>query len=215
MHFIFDLDGTLADTHPGIADAFSSAMAEILPDTAIPDFSHHIGPPVRQVFQKALDCEDEGILDALNGAFRIHYDGGCWKKSLPYPGVLELLVYLQERGTGCSVLTNKPALPTGRILEHLQLRRYFSHVISPDSIPPGFPNKPEAAVHLLKMIGQDPATIWIIGDSIDDAAAAAGIGSRFAAAAYGYGNAHLQTSYPIHLRIDGILQFHSHLQNRL
>ena len=215
MHLIFDLDGTLADTHPGIADAFRSAMAEVLPDTVVPDFARHIGPPVRQVFQKALDCEDQDILDALNAAFRIHYDGGCWKNSRPYPGVPELLEYLQESGMGCSVLTNKPALPTGRILEHLQLRPYFSHVISPDSVSPGFPNKAEAAVHLLNLIRNDPTTTWIIGDSIDDAAAAAASGSRFAAAAYGYGNAHLQTRYPIHLRIDGIPQFHSHLQNCL
>ena len=213
MHFIFDLDGTLADTHPGIADAFGLAMADILPDQPIPDFTHYIGPPVRQVFQKALHCEDENILDALNAAFRGYYDGGCWKNSQPYPGVPELLAYLHERGLPCSVLTNKPALPTGRILEFLQLRRYFSHVISPDSISPGFSNKPQAALHLHALIGQAPASAWIIGDGMDDAAAAAACGSKFAAAAYGYGNSHLQSHYPIDLTITCISEFHTYIKN--
>ena len=130
MHVIFDLDGTLADTHPGIAEAFAAAMGEVLPQRSIPDFMRHIGPPVRHVFRQALACEDEALLDARNAAFRHHYDNGCWQNSNPYPGIPGLLGFLNNHGVDCSVLTNKPALPTAKIIDHLNLRPHFSAIIS-------------------------------------------------------------------------------------
>jgi phosphoglycolate phosphatase len=212
MHVIFDLDGTLADTHPGIADAFHAALREILPDTPVPDFIHHIGPPVREVFRNALGLQDEALLDSLNAAFRHHYDGGCWKNSQPYRGIPGLLDYLRLQAIPCSVLTNKPSLPTSRILEHFDLRSHFVQVISPDSASPPFRNKPEAAAHLAALLQPDPATTWIIGDSADDAAAAAACGFHFAAAAYGYGQVHLQSRHPVHLTLPSAEHFLAHLQ---
>ena len=215
MHVIFDLDGTLADTHPGIADAFGEAMREVLPHLAVPEFTHLIGPPVREVFRQALHCEDENILDSLNAAFRRHYDDRCWMNSRPYPKIPELLSYLASQSVGCSVLTNKPALATSRILNHFRLRDHFTEVISPDSRVPRFARKSEGALHLLKLRNLDPTSTWLIGDSEDDADAAFACGFNFAAAAYGYGHAHLQDRYPIHFTISSIGNLHSHLQHRL
>ena len=212
MHVIFDLDGTLADTHPGIADAFHAALFEILPEIAVPDFIRHIGPPVREVFRKALGCDDETTLDSLNAAFRHHYDGVYWKNSHPYSGIPRLLRYLRQQAIPCSVLTNKPSLPTSRILDHFNLRIHFDKVISPDTISPPFRFKSEAAIHLTKLLNLDPRNTWMIGDSDDDAAAAAACGFQFAAAAYGYGQAHLQTRHPIHLTLPNSEHFLTHLQ---
>ena len=212
MHIIFDLDGTLADTHPGIAAAFHAALLDILPNTPVPDFIHHIGPPVREVFRKTLGCVDDITLDLLNTAFRHHYDGGCWKNSQPYSGITGLLHYLHLQGIPCSVLTNKPSLPTSRILDHLNLLSYFDKVISPDSVSPCFRVKSEAAAHLAGLLNLEPSTTWLIGDSEDDATAAALCGFRFAAAAYGYGQVHHQTHLPIHLILPNVEYFLAYLQ---
>lgn len=212
MHIIFDLDGTLADTHPGIADAFRAAVCDIMPNTPAPTFMHHIGPPVREVFRKALSYADDITLDLLNAAFRHHYDGGCWKNSQPYSGIPELLHYLQLQAIPCSILTNKPSLPTSQILDHFNLRRHFDKVISPDSASPPFRVKSEAAAYLAELLNLNPSDTWLIGDSEDDAAAAAACGFRFAAAAYGYGQVHHQTHLPIHLILPNAEHFLAYLQ---
>ena len=53
MHVIFDLDGTLADTLPGIAEAFDLAVRKVVPDIKFTSFNHHIGPPIRK-FSKSI-----------------------------------------------------------------------------------------------------------------------------------------------------------------
>jgi phosphoglycolate phosphatase len=215
MHVIFDLDGTLVDTHPGIAEAFAAAMQEILPRVPLPSFIHLIGPPVREVFRKALAIHDEALLDTLNKAFRNHYDNSCWKKAEPYSGIPKLLRYLQNQGATCSVLTNKPTLPTKKILDHLNLSCYFSKVISPDSKSPNFQIKSEAAAYLLSLLNLNFTETWMIGDSEDDAVAAAACDFKFIAAAYGYGNVHLQDRHPIHLTAYKSEHLQAHFQQYL
>jgi phosphoglycolate phosphatase len=201
MHVIFDLDGTLADTHTGIAEAFDLAVRQVLPGTKVESFTNLIGPPVREVFRKVLACDNEAILDQLHNAFRNYYDGGTWKNSRPYPGIEEFIEILLRQGATLSVLTNKPTLPTFRILEHLEFREYFEAIISPDSRNPSFSSKKEAAAALAADLNLTQDSTWLIGDSEDDAAAAADRGFHFAAAAYGYGKVHLHTKHPIHLTI--------------
>ena len=51
---IFDLDGTLVDSFPGIAFSASAALAQTLPGRKAPDFMPFIGPPIREIFRRAL-----------------------------------------------------------------------------------------------------------------------------------------------------------------
>ena len=211
---IFDLDGTLVDSHPGIARAFGKALEEKLPGRDLPDFSRFIGPPVREVFRNALGCHDELLLNDLNASFRRFYDEEDWKASYPYPGTAGLLEYLTGQGVTCHVLTNKPSLATRKILQHTRMDPFFSEVVSPDSATPPFPTKSAAARHLFREHELDPATTWLIGDSIDDAGAAAALGCSFGAAAYGYGDGALQKQFPVHAILKALPDFRAVFSTR-
>ncbi len=207
---IFDLDGTLVDSNPGIAQAFGKALQQRLPGSAMPEFTRFIGPPVREVFRKALGCTDEILLNDLNLSFRRFYDEEDWKASYPYSGTVELLEYLKGHGVTCNVLTNKPSFATRKILQHTRMDLFFSEVISPDSATPPFQTKSDAACYLLlRGGGLDPSTTWLVGDSEDDAAAAAALGCCFAAAAYGYGEGAHQKQFPVHAILKELPDFRS------
>lgn len=194
---LFDMDGTLIDSFPGIESAVLDSL-----ERELPGVPHHferslVGPPIREIFTRSLDHPDPGVLARLEAAYRELYDlAGCLK-SVPYPGVVETLEELGRMGIQVFIVTNKPALPTTRILEALGLSQAFVEVLSPDSKQPRFENKATAAAHLLGKHGLDPERTMFVGDSVDDAHAAQACELAFVAARYGYGKAHLSSPQSI------------------
>lgn len=203
----FDLDGTLADSFPGIDFSARRAMAEVFPGRPAPDFRPYIGPPIREIFRRALPENDPLVLEALNTAFRRSYDGEGWARTVTYPGVLETLAAVRAKGYRCHVLTNKPLQPTVRILRHLGLMPHLSEIIAPESRQPPFGSKVEAALHTRDRLGLATGEAMIVGDSTDDAAAAAACGFQFVAVTYGYGNVAQTTEYTRHFLLVQFSQF--------
>jgi len=196
---IFDFDGTLVDSLPGIEYAVAAAWATVQPGPPCPSLRSLVGPPIRETFRQALPDADAATLTALERAFRNAYDSDGWQKTVVYPGVLETLAILTANGVQCFGVTNKPSLPTQRILEHCGLQVYFQAFLSPDSRIPLFASKSEAVAELLTQYSLDPARTLLMGDSVDDACVAQEWGLRFAAFAGGYGQAHQQTEVPVAL----------------
>lgn len=197
-YVIFDLDGTLVDSQPGIEHAAAQAVAAVLPGTVLPELRPHIGPPIRRMFERMFAGLDPEVLDQLERAFRQIYDSGGWSHSVAYPGAAEVLGRLRSGGVRLFVATNKPLAPTLKILGHLALAPCLEAVASPDGTSP--PLRPPALqlpfsglskaalVELLvRAHGLAEMTGLLVGDSADDARAAAACGLHFTLAAYGYG----------------------------
>jgi phosphoglycolate phosphatase len=187
--FVFDLDGTLVDSIPGIDLAARAALAEVAPGIPLPSMRTFTGPPIRAMLQRALGWKDATRLDDLEKAFRAHYDGGLWRESPAFPGVDVTLRSLHARGARLFVLTNKPAVPTRRIVDQLGWSGLFDAVVTPQSRTPSFPDKASAAVDLRDRFGLQAGSTLLVGDSADDWAAAQAAGFAFGAAAWGYGGA--------------------------
>jgi phosphoglycolate phosphatase len=196
---IFDLDGTLVDSAPGIEYSATWAWTAVQPGPPCPPLRPLIGPPIREVFRLALPEADATILLALEHAFRSSYDSEGWQKTVVYPGVPKVLTTLTALGVQCFGVTNKPSLPTQRILEHCGLQTYFRAFLSPDSVTPPHASKAEAVEALLAQYDLDPARTLFMGDTTDDARAAHASGLRFAAFTGGYGQVHQQKEAPVAL----------------
>lgn len=201
-NLIFDLDGTLLDSFPGIAYSAQEAMAQVLPGRKAPDFRPFIGPPIREIYRRALGETDEGILRQLEQAYRASYDFEGWRQTRTYPDVTETLQRLIEQDFICFVLTNKPRLPTLKILENLKLDCYFKAVMTPDMRTPCFTSKSEAAHGLCREFKLRAGETLLVGDSPDDAAAAADCGFAFAGVAFGYGNVHKSKNLTINFLLN-------------
>lgn len=190
-NLVFDLDGTLVDSAPGIVAALSLAMAAVLPDAVVRVDEKVIGPPIREVFRRLLGEVDAAAMERLVAYFRAAYDGpGCLESRL-YDTVAETLADLGRRNIRCFVLTNKPTLPTRRILAHFGLLEHFVDTLSPDGLEPPFRTKTEGAMHLMRVHGLSAARSALVGDSADDLEAAEACGMGFIPVAYGYGGIHV------------------------
>jgi phosphoglycolate phosphatase len=198
----FDLDGTLVDSFPGIAFSAEAALAKTLPGRKSPDFLPFIGPPIREIFRRALPENDPKILGRLEQSFRTSYNSEGWRKTRTYPGVEKVLAQVHHSGFVCRVLTNKPKQPTDAILLDLGLERFFHEVITPDIKTPGYSSKVEAALDAQRRHSLPSEEALVVGDSADDSAAAAACGFKFAAATFGYGRAYRECEFPVHFRLE-------------
>ncbi len=198
---LFDLDGTLADTLTGILASSRAALGAVLPGRAVPELAGLVGPPIREVFRQALPDLDSQTLELLVRAFREHYDRAGWRESRVYPRARETLQQLCAWGLRCFVVTNKPHAVTDKIVRHLRLSPLLAAALCPDSRRPGFASKEAIVRYCLATFALDPGRTVLVGDSLEDAAAAHACGLSFAAALYGYGAAGAQPGYPVHYRL--------------
>ena len=186
-NLLFDLDGTIIDSLPGIQYASESAIKAVLPGYPIPDLKPLIGPPIREIFSNLYKNLPPEIINNLLNQFRQKYDSEGCIKAKAYPGVKETLSIIWEKGINFFIITNKPSMPTKKILCYLKLESYFKKVVCPDIKTPPFKDKADMIAYLLSSENLDPQFTLFIGDSEDDRKAAINCGLQFVAAAYGYG----------------------------
>ncbi|WP_136635056.1 phosphoglycolate phosphatase [Pseudooceanicola onchidii] len=182
---IFDLDGTLIDSAPGIAAGVNLALADFdRPALSLPKVISFIGHGVPVLIAQVAEAAGIAATDepALLAAFRRHYDADPAGGSDLFPGVRDTLEALQATATPLGLCTNKPEAPTFAILEALDLRRYFDVVIGGDTLPQ---RKPDPAPLRLAFdrIGASGA---YVGDSEVDAACAKAAGVPFFLFTEGY-----------------------------
>lgn len=185
---IFDLDGTLVDSAPGILASFAGAFAACGVAPNRPLTPALIGPPLRETLALLCDGVDPDLLDRLTAAFKAHYDTEGYRQTRPFEGVTDMLAGLASAGLGLHIATNKRALPTGLILSHLGWSGLFEQVYALDSSTPALPHKAALLGRLLMTAGLGAADAVYVGDRIEDRDAAHANGLRFAWAMWGFGD---------------------------
>jgi phosphoglycolate phosphatase len=127
---IFDLDGTLVDTAPDLLAAANAVLAARNRPAIEPATLHHmIGFGARSLIAQAFTATGEEAraeeMPALEAIFLDHYRAHLADLSRPFPGVEETLIRLKAEGAQMAVLTNKPHVLAGPLLEQLDLSRFF------------------------------------------------------------------------------------------
>jgi phosphoglycolate phosphatase len=187
----FDLDGTLVDSQRDLADSANAMLAAYGAEAlAVADVAAMVGDGARQLVARALEAAGvaAAIPEALDRFLSIYADR-LFEHTRLYAGIPEALESLSRRAT-LAVLTNKPEGLSHRLLDGLNLSRYFQAVIGGDS---RFPRKPDPAGlnHLIRWAAIPPSNAVMVGDSMVDVRTARGAGARVCVARYGFG--HLRT----------------------
>lgn len=201
-HYIFDLDGTLLDSATGVLYAIERAVGACGVQPTVPIDRNLIGPPLMTVLDVLSGQRDPVLLARLAEAFRHFYDNDGYAMSAPFPGIDEALQRLERQGSILHIATNKRAVPTRKIVELLDWDRHFASIHCIDSHPQPVGGKEGVLSELIFGRAIDPASALMVGDSIDDAAAANHCGIRFLAVTWGYGCVHLFGRHPLAERID-------------
>lgn len=184
--YIFDLDGTLADTSPGVFTGIRGAL-ETLGEPPLPEaeLNRFIGPPLYLSFQEVCGMDHDRALEAVM-AFRAYYKTvGIYRCSV-YEGMEELLRTLKAEGNTLMVATLKPEDQAHTFIKHLGWWELFSAVVGLDEEHKR--TKREAIDLAMERSGvTDYETALMIGDSEYDAEGAELAGVDFCAAVYGFG----------------------------
>lgn len=184
---IFDLDGTLTDSKPGILSCLRKAIdARHLGDVGPLD--RFVGPPVEEWAIELLPEGTEEERASLGHDYRSCYDHEGWKNNSVFPGVREMLTALHQKGYPLYVCTSKQQRFALRILDLFKLTNLFVSI---------YGDKPEYASHskvdllaaLLREHSLEKDSVWMVGDRIHDIQAAHDNGIRCIAAGWGYGPA--------------------------
>jgi phosphoglycolate phosphatase len=182
-----DLDGTLIDSKPGIMESYRVAAETILPGQAYDAAAVSVGPPLPEMFRNSFPNASEEQIESLIKAFRQYYETEGMLKTPLFDTAADLLALWHKRGVNLFIVTNKPARISDIILDNLRISRFFRAVLAIDSVQPPFAGKEAMIRRLLRDHHLGARDAVYVGDTGEDAAAAAACGLRFVWAAYGYG----------------------------
>lgn len=184
---VFDLDGTLVDSIPTMADAGNRMLAELgRPPVSIEECAGFVGNGVARLVERLLLCRGglpgEG-LDPAVARFRAIYGADPVTGTHAYPGVGEALARLADAGHWLAVCTQKPNAPALAILRGLRMMPPVTGFTGGDSIDALKPD-PRMFRHAADQL--PPGVELLVGDSLTDAETARAAGVPFLLHTRGY-----------------------------
>lgn len=213
---LFDLDGTLVDTAPDLAEGVGRMLEDLgRPRVEQSTVEGWIGDGVARLVKRALTGErdgepEPGLQERALARFLHHYGRVVSRQSRPYPGVVPALRALARRGVPTACVTNKAAAFTDALLRDLGLSPLLATVVSGDALPRRKPD-PLPIRHACAELGVAPERAVYVGDSSNDARAARAAGTAFVAVRYGYHGPHPPESLGADLLIGSLEQLLPHL----
>ncbi|MDP9094869.1 MAG: HAD hydrolase-like protein [Actinomycetota bacterium] len=193
---LFDLDGTLSDSAPGILASLRHAfdvngIARLDAETE----RSLLGPPFYVSLPPLIG--QAATLEVIT-AYRERYQGGEMYNTVAYPGISDLIAELFARGLRLAVATSKPEHYAVPIVEHLGLAPCFE-TVGGDELDGSLGSKALVIGKVLSRLGRpDPSTVLMVGDRSHDIEGARAHGIDAIGVAWGYANpGELQAARPV------------------
>lgn len=169
--YVFDLDGTVADTINTIAYYVNETMKKHnLKTFEIEDYNYFVGEGASLLIERALRAQDK-FEENLHRELLKEYLESYNKKPLYltklYDGMAETLKELKAKGMKLGVFSNKPQSSVDLVIDAFFEKDFFDAVSGQKE---GFPRKPDPAVLLdmLKNFGVEPKECVYVGDTSTD-----------------------------------------------
>ena len=190
---LFDFDGTLVESGPGLVNSLRYALKEMGIDE--PDdqkLERFIGPPLNVGFERWYGMNQEEIEKALT-LFRLRYkEKGIYEASL-YPGIKELLIHAKEKGCICAIASAKPLYFIDKMVDYFDIRHYFDYIVGPgleDELnnKAGMDTKQVVISQIVEQLESiSSASMVMIGDKASDIRGGKTFGLQTVGVCYGYG----------------------------
>ena len=184
---LFDLDGTLVDTAPDLANALNQTLAnhgkQPLPFDAIrPSVSLGGAALVRSGFN--LRETDPGFTPLRDEFLEIYRDNLAHHSCL-FPGMEQVLSELEQKRVSWGIVTNKPAWLTDPLMQELELDARTDCIVSGDTLEHRKPH-PAPLLHACDILKCVPEETLYVGDARRDIEAGTSAGMTTLVATYGY-----------------------------
>jgi len=187
---LFDLDGTIVDSAPGITATLAYTFEQMgLPIPTPSELVAYVGPPILDSFRDRAGFTREQAQRALE-IYRPQYlETGVYNATV-YEGVPAVLRAIHSAGVPLSLATSKPELPATLILEHFGLAAQFDIITgaSADEVRSAKADVVAEALVRLAAIGADLSNPVMVGDREHDVHGAAAHGIPTIFVEWGYGS---------------------------
>ena len=183
---LFDLDGTLLDTAPDLAQALNATLqangrAALSFEQIRPAVSHGGSALIRLGFQ--LEPQHPQF-EPLRSQLLDYYQAHIADETRLFPGMEEVLEHIEAHGLSWGVVTNKPGWLTEPLLAALDLQRRAASVVCGDTLNERKPH-PAPLLHACKLIGTVPGQCLYVGDAERDIKAGHNAGMTTLVALFG------------------------------
>ncbi len=207
---LFDLDGTLVDTAPDLVSALNHVLVEAsLQPVGMESVGTLIGHGARAMIERGMAVQGAALrpeeVDAHFKRFIDYYSDHIAERSRPFPGAVAALENLQAAGAQLAVCTNKSQILSDRLLEALDILRFFAKIVGADSVSSKKPHPAHIWETLDRCDGLAQRAI-MVGDSRTDERAARLAGLPFIFFTFGY-----ETETAAALRPDVVLSHYDEL----
>ena len=165
---LFDLDGTLADSLADLANATNAALQAVgCPPHPPARYRIMVGDGARTLCIRAVPADRPDLVDEVRRRMRDHYAAHCFDETRLYPGILELVRALADRGCQLAVLSNKPDDFTNQMIAHYFQPNPFQIVRGHRADTPLKPD-PTSALAIARELKIPPADWLYLGDTNTD-----------------------------------------------
>jgi len=187
MTVLFDLDGTLTDSAPGIINSIRHALAKA--DVPVPDpetLNRFLGPPLIDSFMRYCGLGKSAAEQALSD-YREYFTSAGMFENRVYDGIVPMLERLGRAGAQCVVATAKPEQFARQILDHFGLTRYFAaiHGATMDERR----NRKTDVIAWALAHATTEGPFVMVGDRVNDVDGAQANGLKCIGVLWGYGSA--------------------------
>jgi phosphoglycolate phosphatase len=167
--FVFDFDGTVADSGECIVASFAGALERNrLPPVDPELIVHHMGLSLPDVFRELTgNVHDDTRIQQLVADYRNIYRTLLREKTHAFPGIANALQYLTAAGAICTVATSKETEIAVASARHLGIDGHFALYIGDDLVANKKPH-PEMLERTLAETGISPVAAVMIGDATFD-----------------------------------------------
>jgi len=187
-YILFDLDGTVIDSSPGITNSCMYALRKMgIEPPAREELYCFIGPPLTESFSKYYGMSDENA-DRAVAFYREYYrDTGIFEIT-PYPGIEELFSALHGADKKIILATSKPEPFAKRIIEHLGFDKYFT-LVAGSLFDKSRERKADVIRYTLDTLGvTDVSECLMVGDREHDIIGASALGMDSCGVLHGFGS---------------------------
>jgi phosphoglycolate phosphatase len=185
---IFDLDGTLINSIPDIADSMNEVLLKYgYQQYNYDQYKYFVGNGIRKLVERCVPPEHstpKNIDDIFRTMIEV-YGNNCLTKTRVYDGIFDLLDSLHTKRVKMAILSNKTDNITQKIYESLFHDRHFDITLGATNKFPKKPN-PQSARYIAASLSVSPDEVFYLGDTSIDMETACAAGFFPAGASWGF-----------------------------
>lgn len=184
---LFDLDGTVTDSAPGVMNSFHYALSRfgIEPETHA-ELKKVVGPPLSYSFHTFYGVPEDRVPEIMEYYLSYYLPKGIYENSV-YPGMEELFQRLRAAGKRLVIASSKRQDGVETVMAHFGLAQYFDFLGGSDATV-GRVEKADVLRHIIDTLPiADLKTAVLVGDRKYDVEGARPFGLDTVGVLHGYG----------------------------